>query len=87
MIRIMIFLSILTENYFIEMKQKYLSLIAVFFLGDGVWEGIRLHKNKLLFIDNHLDRLFESAKGISLNIPLTKKEILNEISKVLIKII
>tara|TARA_Y100000768_G_scaffold209062_1_gene157491 strand:+ start:23793 stop:24713 length:921 start_codon:yes stop_codon:yes gene_type:complete len=56
-----------------------------FLLGDGVWEGIRLHKNKLLFIDNHLDRLFESAKGISLEIPFSKKEILNEISKVLIK--
>ena len=26
-----------------------------FLLGDGVWEGIRLHKNKLIFIDDHLD--------------------------------
>ena len=43
-----------------------------FLLGDGVWEGIRLHKNKLLFIDNHLDRLFESAKGISLSPEQTK---------------
>ena len=56
-----------------------------FLLGDGVWEGIRLHKNKLVFIDDHLDRLFESAKGISLNIPFSKEEIINEISKVLVK--
>ena len=56
-----------------------------FLLGDGVWEGIRLHKNQLVFINDHLDRLFESAKGISLRIPFSKKEILNEISKVLIK--
>ena len=57
------------ENYFIEVKLKYLFLQRISFLGDGVWEGIRLHKNKLVFIDDHLDRLFKSAKGISLDIP------------------
>ena len=56
-----------------------------FLLGDGVWEGIRLHKNQLVFINDHLDRLFESAKGISLKIPFSKKEIINQISKVLLK--
>ena len=30
-----------------------------FLLGDGVWEGIRLHNNQLLFIDDHLTRLFK----------------------------
>ena len=39
-----------------------------FLLGDGVWEGIRLHKSNLVFIEDHLDRLFASAQGISLNI-------------------
>ena len=56
-----------------------------FLLGDGVWEGIRLHNKQLIFIDDHLDRLFESAKGISLKIPFTKEEIINQISKVLAK--
>ena len=56
-----------------------------FLLGDGVWEGIRLHKNKLVFIDDHLDRLFQSAQGISLDIPFSKEEIINQISKVLLK--
>ncbi len=56
-----------------------------FLLGDGVWEGIRLHQNQLIFIDDHLDRLFESAKGISLDLPFSKKEIINQISKVLLK--
>tara|TARA_Y100000816_G_scaffold267267_1_gene228526 strand:+ start:348 stop:1259 length:912 start_codon:yes stop_codon:yes gene_type:complete len=56
-----------------------------FLLGDGVWEGIRLHESKLLFIDEHLDRLFNSAKGISLNIDLKKENIISEIKKVLIK--
>ena len=56
-----------------------------FLLGDGVWEGIRLHKSKLVFIEEHLDRLFASAKGISLDIPFSKKDVINQINKVLIK--
>ena len=56
-----------------------------FLLGDGVWEGIRLHQSKLIFINEHLDRLFKSAAGISLEISLSKKNIINEIRKVLTK--
>ena len=56
-----------------------------FLLGDGVWEGIRLHKSTLVFIDEHIERLFNSAKGISLNIPLSKNDIIMEINKVLNK--
>ena len=56
-----------------------------FLLGDGVWEGIRLHQSKLVFIDDHLKRLYASAKGISLDIPYSKKDITKEISKVLDK--
>ena len=56
-----------------------------FLLGDGVWEGIRLHKKTLVFIEEHLDRLYASAKGISLEINYSKKEIINEINKVLAK--
>ena len=56
-----------------------------FLLGDGIWEGIRLHHSKLMFINEHLERLFNSAKGISLEVPLSKKEIIMEIEKVLSK--
>ena len=72
-----------------ELYQRNEAKISVFdsgfLLGDGVWEGIRLHKKTLVFIEEHLDRLFASAKGISLNIPLSKKDILDELNKVLIK--
>ena len=56
-----------------------------FLLGDGVWEGIRLHKSKLVFIEDHLNRLFASAKGISLDITYSKEDIVNEVNKVLDK--
>jgi branched-chain amino acid aminotransferase len=39
-----------------------------FVLGDGVWEGLRLHKGCLLFEQAHLDRLFEGARAIALDI-------------------
>jgi len=54
-------------------------------LGDGVWEGIRLHKSSLVFIEDHLDRLYASAQGISLSIPYSKQEIIYQIDKVLDK--
>ena len=55
-----------------------------FLLGDGVWEGIRLHKKKLVFIEDHINRIFESADGISLEVPFSKKDIIFEINKVLL---
>ena len=54
-----------------------------FLLGDGVWEVIRVHKSKQVFIYEHLNRLFNSAKGISLNIKLSKAQIIQQIYKVL----
>jgi branched-chain amino acid aminotransferase len=56
-----------------------------FLLGDGIWEGIRLHKGILLHIDKHLNRLFASANGLSINIKLTKTEIIDEIERTLSK--
>ncbi len=46
-----------------------------FLLGDGVWEGIRLHNNRLAFIDAHLQRLYEGAKAIDLDIGMPPEEL------------
>jgi len=43
-----------------------------FLLGDGVWEGLRLHNGKWAFLEAHLDRLFEAAKAIDLDIRLDR---------------
>jgi branched-chain amino acid aminotransferase len=48
---------------------------AGFVLGDGVWEGMRLHKGRLAFLDAHLDRLFEGARAIDLDIGMTREAI------------
>ena len=41
---------------------------AGFMLGDGVWEGLRLYDGRWAFLEDHLDRLFEAAKAIDLDI-------------------
>ncbi len=46
-----------------------------FMLGDGVWEGLRLHRGRIAFLDAHLDRLFEGAKAIAMDIGLTRDEL------------
>lgn len=48
---------------------------AGFVLGDGVWEGLRLHRGALMFLDAHLDRLFGGAKAIALDIGMSRAEI------------
>jgi branched-chain amino acid aminotransferase len=43
-----------------------------FMLGDGVWEGLRLYHGVWSFLDDHMDRLFEAAKAIDLDIGLDR---------------
>jgi len=50
-----------------------------FILGDGVWEGIRLYNGRWAFLDEHIERLFEAAKAIDLDIRLTPDAIKNAV--------
>lgn len=45
-----------------------------FMLGDGVWEGIRLHHGRFAFLDRHLDRLWRGAKAIHMEIGIARAE-------------
>ncbi len=46
-----------------------------FMLGDGIWEGLRLHDGVWAFSDEHFARLFEAAKAIDLDIGMTAEEL------------
>jgi branched-chain amino acid aminotransferase len=50
-----------------------------FILGDGVWEGLRVHDGGLPFLDLHLDRLYEGAKTIDMDIGLTRAELIQRL--------
>jgi branched-chain amino acid aminotransferase len=56
---------------------------AGFVLGDGVWEGVRLHKGGLLFLEAHLDRLYWGLDRIALDIGLSPEALTAEIWKLL----
>ena len=46
-----------------------------FMLGDGIWEGLRLLNGEWIFLEEHLDRLFEAALAIDLDIGLNRNEV------------
>jgi branched-chain amino acid aminotransferase len=52
-----------------------------FMLGDGVWEGIRLYNNRWAFIDEHVDRLFEAALAVDLDIGMTREGVISAVSE------
>ncbi|MEZ4322379.1 MAG: aminotransferase class IV [Myxococcota bacterium] len=47
-------------------------LDAGFLMGDGVWEGLRVHHGRIAFLDAHLDRLFENARALDLDLGLDR---------------
>jgi branched-chain amino acid aminotransferase len=59
------------------LKPKAGALVSVydagFMLGDGVWEGLRLYNGRWAFLDEHIERLFEAAKAIDLDIGLSRE--------------
>ena len=50
-----------------------------FVLGDGIWEGLRLHEGGLPFLDLHLDRLYEGARALDLDIGLSRAQLTERI--------
>lgn len=56
---------------------------AGFVVGDGVWEGLRLHHGTLLFLDEHLDRLYWGAGAIALDIGFDREALTSEIRRTL----
>ena len=50
-----------------------------FMLGDGVWEGLRLYDGRWAFMEDHMDRLFEAAKAIDLDIGMDRKQVISAV--------
>ena len=46
-----------------------------FVLGDGVWEGLRIHHGHPAFLERHLDRLFEGAQALMIDIGMSREEL------------
>lgn len=67
------------------LKPRAEALVSVydsgFMLGDGVWEGLRLYNGVWAFLDEHLDRLYEAAKAIDLDIGMPREGIIDALEK------
>jgi len=69
-------LKIYVDGDLVHRDQAKVSVYdAGFMLGDGVWEGLRLYNGRWAFLDQHLDRLFEAAKAIDLDIGMTREQL------------
>ena len=54
-----------------------------FLLGDGVWEGIRLHNDQLVFLEEHIERLYAGAAAIGMDIGMHKNDLIEKIHETL----
>lgn len=54
-----------------------------FVLGDGVWEGLRVHNGKVAFLQQHLDRLYEGAKALDMDMEVADAELGDRIYRLL----
>ena len=73
-------IKIYINGEFFHRDQAKISVFdSGFLLGDGIWEGIRLVNNSWLFLDEHLDRLYEGCKAIDIKLDEDKKFLTNAI--------
>lgn len=75
----------LVDGALVPLQDATVSIFdAGFGLGDGVWEGLRLHRGALLFLEAHLDRLYAGAQAIAIDVGLTPDEMRSELRRLLI---
>jgi branched-chain amino acid aminotransferase len=56
-----------------------------FVLGDGVWEGLRVHHGKIAFLDQHLQRLYDGAKALDMEMEVAPEQLGKRLYRVLDK--
>jgi branched-chain amino acid aminotransferase len=65
------------------LKHRAQAMVSVydsgFMLGDGIWEGMRLYNGNWAFIDEHIDRLFEAAKAIDLDVGMNRDGVISAV--------
>ncbi|MFK7781066.1 aminotransferase class IV [Psychroserpens sp.] len=54
-----------------------------YLVGDGIWEALRLHQGVLVFLKDHLERLWNSAATVGMQFPFTKEELTKTVWSVL----
>ena len=67
--------TVYLNGSFVPKEQAKVSVFDHGYLyGDGVFEGIRAYAGRIFRLEEHIDRLYDSAQAICLNVPMTKPE-------------
>ena len=54
-----------------------------YLVGDGIWEALRLHDGVLVFLDQHLDRLWQASATVGMDLNMTRENLIKKIWKTL----
>lgn len=68
-------------NLFPREEAKISVFDSGYLVGDGIWEALRLHNGVLVFLDNHLDRMWQSAASVGMKMSFSKEELIEHIWK------
>jgi branched-chain amino acid aminotransferase len=70
-------------EYFSREDAKISVFDSGYLVGDGIWEALRLHNSVLVFLEDHLERLWNAAATIGMDFGFTKSELEKTIRKTL----
>ena len=54
-----------------------------YLIGDGIWEALRLHEGVLVFLDEHLDRLWQAAAAVAMDLRMSREDLTAELWRTL----
>jgi branched-chain amino acid aminotransferase len=72
-------------EFFPRSEAKISVFDSGFLVGDGVWEGIRLHRGRFAFLDRHLDRLFRNAAAVDLDVGMSRDEVVAALTETVLR--
>ena len=71
-----------------QLKPRHEAVVNVFdsgfMLGDGIWEGLRVHNGRVAFLQDHMDRLWEGSKALDIDLGLTQEALSARIMETLV---
>ena len=73
----------INDELFLREDAKISVFDSGYLVGDGVWEALRLHKGTLVFLEDHFNRLWQSAATVGMSLPFTKDELTRKVLKTL----
>ena len=73
----------INDAFFTRENAKISVFDSGYLVGDGIWEALRLHHGVLVFLKDHLDRLWQSAAAVGMTFPFTRNELVDKVRKTL----